>query len=92
MIASLARALALRGDRAEAARLLGQFALQASPSMFHIAAAHAVLGDRDAALDCLRRGRDQGESWIAFVNVDARMDPLREDPRFDGLIQSMQFP
>ena len=92
MIASLARALALRDERAEAARLLAHLSSQTCPSLFHMAAAHAVLGDRDAAFDCLRRGRDQGESWIAFVNVDARMDPLRDDPRFGALIQSMQFP
>ena len=92
VIASLARALALRDERAEAARLLAHLSSQTCPSLFHMAAAHAVLGDRDAAFDCLRRGRDQGESWIAFVNVDARMDPLRDDPRFGALIQSMQFP
>jgi hypothetical protein len=92
VVASLAGALALAGKRAEAAQLLAQLRSGACPSLFHLAAAHAVLGDLDAAFDCLGRGRDQGESWIAFVNVDARMDPLRDDPRFAALIQSMRFP
>ena len=92
VVASLARALALAGEPAEAARLLAPLTSRSCPSLFHLAAAYAVLGDRDAAFDCLRRGRDQGESWVAFVNVDARMDPLRDDPRFAAMIQSMQFP
>ena len=92
LIASLARAQALLGARADAERLLAELLTQPCRSLFHMAAAHVALGDYDSAFECLNDGREQGESWMAFLNVDARMDALRDDPRFGELLESMRFP
>ncbi|HKE84840.1 MAG TPA: winged helix-turn-helix domain-containing protein [Vicinamibacterales bacterium] len=87
--ASLARTLALAGDRAGAEQLLAGLRTEGIVSFFHIAAAQTALGDLDAAVRSLHEGRAQGESWIAFVRTDARFDPLHGDPQYEDLVRLM---
>ena len=55
-------------------------------SMFHLATAHAALGERDAAFHCLGEACAQRGYWAALLAVDPRLDPLRDDPRYAGLL------
>jgi TolB-like protein/Flp pilus assembly protein TadD len=53
------------------------------------AAAHAALGNTDAALDELERAYRERDIRMAFMKVDARWNVLRAQPRFRVLAQHM---
>jgi TolB-like protein/Flp pilus assembly protein TadD len=89
--ASLARALALTGDRGGAEQLLADLRKEDCVSFFHIAAAHAALGNANEAVRALRDGREQGESWMPFIRTDARFDPLRGNPDYEELVRLMRL-
>ena len=52
----------------------------------------AALGEKDAALDCLRESFDQREGHIVMLKVDPRFDTLRLDDRFQALLHDVGFP
>ncbi len=51
-----------------------------------IAAIHVVLGEHDAAFERLDEAYRQHDSWLAWLRVDGRFDPLRSDERFAALL------
>ena len=87
--ASLARALALAGDRAGAQQLLDGLRSEGCLSFFHIAAAHVALGIMDEAVRSLHQARAQSETWTPFIKTDARFDPLRGNPQYEDLVRLM---
>jgi len=50
-----------------------------------------ALGRRDAALEELQRAHQEGSATLFMLNVDARLDAFRKDPRFKPL-QRKVFP
>ena len=46
---------------------------------------HAALGNKEQAFAALDRAFQERSDWLAFVNVDPCLDPLRGDPRFQRL-------
>jgi hypothetical protein len=40
------------------------------------------LGDKEPALEWLRRAYDEHSYWLSWLGVDPRWDPLRSDSRF----------
>lgn len=44
--------------------------------------------DMDKAFDYLKQAYEEGHQCIPFINVDPRMDPLREDPRFKEFLRT----
>ncbi len=80
---------ALTGRRDKARRLLGQLqslSRQQYVSPVIMAAIHVVLGERDAAFARLDEAYTQHDSWLAWLRVDRRFDPLRRDERFAALL------
>jgi TolB-like protein/DNA-binding SARP family transcriptional activator/Tfp pilus assembly protein PilF len=50
---------------------------------------YVALGDRDQALECLRKeGRENPQS-LAFKNFDPMLDPLRSDPRSHAVLREL---
>lgn len=48
----------------------------------------SYLGDHRSAVETLQRACDEGSAWpIAFVLVDPRLDPLRDQPGFDRVVR-----
>jgi serine/threonine protein kinase/Tfp pilus assembly protein PilF len=104
---SLATAYALAGRRADSRRLLGQIEdlskHQGPPPAWHgrtqtlyvcpyeVAGVHALLGDKDRALDWLEKAY-RGRSCVYWMRQDPRLDSLRSDPRFQDLMRRMNFP
>ena len=81
---------ALAGRRADALRTLAelkQMAREQYVSPFDVALVYTGLGDRDQAFAWLERARDDQSEWIGWINSDARLDPLRGDPRFADLLR-----
>jgi hypothetical protein len=50
------------------------------------------LGDFDKAMSWLQRAADERDGSMRGINVWLYYDPLRSDPRFQALLQRMNFP
>jgi adenylate cyclase len=88
--ALLAYTHAAAGDRAEAQRLLEGLLSEAQhgrPPAAAIALIYGQLGDRDNAFRWLERAVEERSSFLLFIKVSPRVDPLRSDPRFRELLQ-----
>jgi TolB-like protein/DNA-binding winged helix-turn-helix (wHTH) protein/Tfp pilus assembly protein PilF len=91
-IASLARAYAMSGKRAEALKLVDKLEDQSKKrhvAPFWIAEAYVGLGDKDRAFEWLERGYQEHDVTTPFMNVCPLCDPLRPDPRFASLVRRM---
>ena len=52
---------------------------------------YAFWGEKDTALDWLERGYEEHDDEMYYIKVDPRLDSLRSDPRFQGLLRRMNF-
>ncbi len=92
LAASLARSLALSGEQKEARRQLkeiNQSSKYSSLPHYHIGMAYAALGDKDAAFRSLSESCTAHEMWASFIQVDPKMDALRNDQRYGSLRRSL---
>ena len=94
-IASLARSLALHGQRAEAERLLRQLEASASAGRYvpsyEIGKVHEALGDPDQAMKWIERAFNQRSHSMVFLKVDPQLERLRSRPDFQRLVRQV-FP
>jgi TolB-like protein/Flp pilus assembly protein TadD len=58
-------------------------------STYDLALLNVALGDGDGALTLLHRACDEHSAFMPFLNVDARLDTLRADPRFTTLVRRL---
>jgi len=58
---------------------------------FNLAIAYARL-DKNRAFEWLEKAYEGRSPWMAFMNVQPFLDPLRSDPRFQDLLRGMNFP
>lgn len=58
---------------------------------YGIALIHTGLGEYDEALESLERAYQDRNSWMPFLQVEPRLDPLRSDPRFQDLLRRMKL-
>jgi serine/threonine-protein kinase len=89
-VSLFAAALAAAGERSKAESLLAD--LLDSPDyvpIIDLATVHAALGDHDAALDALERGREErnGLMWARIYMHD--FTPLRPHPRWQSLARRL---
>lgn len=95
-VASLAYAYATTGKRAEAEKILHQLLHQSETSFvspYMIATVYAGLGDNDKAFEYLEKAYQIRSTDLPyFLRADLRLDGLRSDPRFQDLVQRMNFP
>jgi eukaryotic-like serine/threonine-protein kinase len=90
-LAALAYGYAVAGSAAEAREIIT--ALEAPrtgiSNAYHIATVYAGLGDREKALQWLDRAlRDRDGFLPNRVKLDPKLDPLREEPRFQRLLEA----
>ena len=94
-IASLARSLALRGDRTEAEALLRRLEMRIQAGKYtpayEIAKVHLALGRADQALTWLQRAHANHAHSLVFLRVDPQLKGLRPDPAFQRLVRQV-FP
>ena len=50
------------------------------------------LGEYDKALDYLEQAYDTREGWLVLLQVEPMYDSLRNDPRFQDILEKMNFP
>jgi eukaryotic-like serine/threonine-protein kinase len=88
-VASLGMAYGLQGDSAEARQMLANLdtlAKQHWVSPYFYAMVYVGLGDKDRAFAALDKAYDARSWYMAGIGVDAKLDPLRSDPRFNKLL------
>jgi TolB-like protein len=86
-LAELARIRVLEGNRREARRILKELAADPAAPPANLAFVHAALGDTNQAFQELNRAADQRSPVLLWANVDPRLDDLRSDPRYLGLVE-----
>jgi TolB-like protein/Tfp pilus assembly protein PilF len=50
------------------------------------------LGEKDKAFSLLEKAYEQREGWMTLLKVEPLFDDLRSDPRFQDLLNRMNFP
>jgi len=94
--AALAHAYAAVGRKAEAQKILREWLRRSEGSYvspYMIAAIYAGLGGKDEAFEYLEKAYQERSSDLSyFLRADLRMDSLRSDPRFQDLMDRINFP
>lgn len=81
---------AVAGKKHEAIKILDrlkQWSKQKYVAPHVFAALYAALGETDKAFEWLERAYQERSHWMVFLKVDPRLDSLRSDQRFAGLLQ-----
>jgi TolB-like protein/class 3 adenylate cyclase len=87
--------LAMLGQMEEAKRLFSDLQKGVSSNAvfaFEIAIIFHYLGETDKAFQWLDRAYENREFWLVSLKVSPYWDPLRSDPRFQKLLDRMNFP
>ena len=59
----------------------------------YVAATYFVqLGEKDKAFAELEKALEDRDWRLLYIKVDPRLDPLRDDPRYQDLVRRMRFP
>jgi TolB-like protein/Tfp pilus assembly protein PilF len=91
-LVGLGRAYGLAGRKSDARKVLEQlrqFSDRTYVSPYFFATVYASLGQNDEAFARLQEAVREHDGYLAWLKVDSAVDPLREDPRFQGLMQQV---
>ncbi len=83
------------GDREKAAGILKEFERRTehgNVSSLNFAQIYSSLGLKEKAFGWLEKAFVERAIWLPFLKVDVKFDPLRDDPRFTGLLKRMNLP
>lgn len=90
----LALMLASKGNEEEARAQITERALQMARAdhdmAYWTASAYSMLGDKDLAFEWLERAIKLGNENTGWFERDSNLDSLRDDPRFDALMQRIK--
>ena len=92
---TLGHAYAVAGRTAEARNSLEMLHALAENQYvlpYGFAMIYTGLGENEIAIEWLEKAFDDRNLWMAFLQVEPRLDPLRFDPRFQDLLGRMKFP
>jgi tetratricopeptide (TPR) repeat protein len=90
---SLGHAYAVAGRTSEARGVLGELTAAAPVRYvpaYWFALVHAGLGERDQALRYLERAFEERSTILAYLLIDPRLAPLRQEPRFVALARRLE--
>jgi TolB-like protein/Tfp pilus assembly protein PilF len=90
LLAMLGHTHAIAGNREQAQEALTVLDYESRSryiSPYDIAVIHAGLADHDAAIAKLQDAFDDRSAWMVFMEVDPRLDALRNDPEFRRLLE-----
>jgi eukaryotic-like serine/threonine-protein kinase len=95
-LAGLAHGYATAGKTAEAQKVLSEMKTLAEHgyvSPYNFAVVYAGLGDKEQAFQWLDEALEERSYFMAvYLPTDARLEPLRADPRFPALKQKVGLP
>lgn len=93
-LAAITGRQAVSGNRAEAERSLSRLdsiSKRHYVCPYEMATAHAILGNKDKALDWLSRGLKERSACMPDLKADPRLDSLRSDARFQDFLRRVGF-
>jgi tetratricopeptide (TPR) repeat protein len=94
LVAESARVAARMGDAAGALRIARNLTArrrQEGIPSDTIAYIYAALGDKDRAFEFLAQAEQEHWPGVLWAKTLPELDPLRDDPRFDGLLRSLRL-
>ena len=94
ILSGLGWAYGVTGQRKEAEEILS--GLEQRSKAEHIrpyllAKVYASLGKKDLAFQCLNQAYEEHDVSMVFILCDETMNPLRDDDRFDHLLNKLQL-
>ncbi len=94
-LGTLALVYGLAGRKSETQKIIRELKERSRhhyvfPSVF--AYAYLGLGDKDQALTFLERAYEEQDPALFYLKVWPLLDPLRSEPRFQALLQRVNFP
>jgi tetratricopeptide (TPR) repeat protein len=92
---ALGQCYAVMRETAKARDVLNELAKRSRQdyvSPFNFARIHAALGETDQAFACLEQAYRERSFFLAWFKVEPGLDPLRSDPRFQQMLESLSFP
>ena len=82
-----------RTDEARAVlREMQQLSSHRFVTAYGMALVHAAVGEKDQAFAWLDKAFDERSHWLVWLRLDPRWSSLRSDPRFQVLVQRMNYP
>ena len=91
-VTEMAYACARAGRKAEANAFLRELHNRSKRGYvpaYDLAVVHLALGEKEAALQWLQRAYDEHDWGLVVLAVEPRLDPLRSDQRFQGLLRKV---
>ena len=88
-------ALVRSGLRQEAEQLLeatSQLAKSEYIPPYFLGMMHTALGNADEAISFFEAARDERSAWVLWLATEPKLDPLRTNPRFAALVESLGLP
>ncbi len=73
-------------------RMVTEERLQFNSPWDNLAVFHTALGEKDKAIAELNKAYENRENFMVILKVDPRLDPLRDDSRFQELVKKVGFP
>ena len=93
--ATLAYVLGRTGQVAEARSILAELETRAATEYVSPVAFATIfigLAEYDRALEWTEKAVDARRGWVAYLNVNPILDPMRGHPKFETLVKRMQLP
>jgi adenylate cyclase len=93
ILAGLAHALAVSGDRKGAQELLAELREMSKRryiSPAHLALVYVGLNQPEEAVAALEEAYRERSNWIPYLRVDPRFDTLRSNPRFIQIVRQQR--
>jgi TolB-like protein/DNA-binding winged helix-turn-helix (wHTH) protein/Tfp pilus assembly protein PilF len=93
VLADLAQAYALTGQRSSALKILGQIEQSSNfVSPWDLSFVYAALGQKAKAIELLEKATDEKVGWVISLGVEPGFDSLRSEPRFQKLKERVGIP
>jgi serine/threonine protein kinase/tetratricopeptide (TPR) repeat protein len=95
MRAALAHTLGTAGRTKDAVQILDELtklAQQKYVAPYFFAGIHIGLGENQRALEYLEKSYEEHSHWLIYLPLDPSMDPLRDNPGFQSLMQRVGVP
>jgi len=80
-----------RAYTADGYRGVARFAAESGRDPFQAAVGFVLLGEHDRVIEKLEICFRDRYTWLPFLGVDRRFDPLRKDPRFQDLLRRLNL-